>query len=119
MPLCSRCHGSAALEHGDLLGPQPSACRTAIARHEARFGPLRRIEREAAEVGRDPDVGPFVLVGDALRPVADRLTPEDEAIVEKFSWMRPSQADLASRFGLVPAARLAEKSRDDREPLGW
>ena len=38
LSICQRCHGSAGFETGDLLGPQPSACRLAVARFEALEG---------------------------------------------------------------------------------
>jgi radical SAM protein with 4Fe4S-binding SPASM domain len=117
LPGCSRCHGSAAFERGDVLGPQPSACRTAIGRHEARFGPLVRAEVEGMP-GRDRDVGPFAIVGDVLTPIPDRVTERDEAIAAEFPWVRPSKSDLVARVGMVPVSRLMKKARDGSRTAG-
>lgn len=95
---CSRCHGSALAERGDLLGPQPSACRQAIARFEARHG------RPAHAT---TDAGPFELGEDgALRPIPDRITEADEALARDFPWIR---ARGVRSPALVPASRLNQR----------
>jgi radical SAM protein with 4Fe4S-binding SPASM domain len=108
---CSRCHGSAAFEAGDLLGPQPSACGRAVARYEADVGPAERLpalDPEAAR--RDPGVGPFELVGGrALRPARDARTPADEALARRFPWVRPSRSHIRALAGLIPAERLSRR----------
>ncbi|EYF04407.1 radical SAM protein [Chondromyces apiculatus] len=112
---CSRCHGSAAFESGDLLGPQPSACARAMIRYEVEVGPLERLPAVDAEAARrDAGVGPFEQVGEGgLRPARDVLTAEDEARAQQFPWVRPSRARLKEMVGIIPAERLVR-----REPRG-
>lgn len=112
LPWCSRCHGSAAFEAGDLLGPQPSACARAAARCEADLGPLARLPaRDPAAAARDPSIGPFEIVDRTLRPVPDVITPADEDLARRFPWVRPSRAEIRALAGLVPADRLARRAR--------
>lgn len=114
MPWCSRCHGSAAFESGDLLGPQPSACARAIARCEAHEGALERlpaIDPEAA--ARDPEVGPFERAGArGIRPARDAQTEADEALLRRFPWIRPSRSEIRELAGLIPAGRLVRRPGD-------
>jgi radical SAM protein with 4Fe4S-binding SPASM domain len=114
LPWCSRCHGSAAFETGDLLGPQPSACGRAVARYEADAGPVERLPAVDPEASRrDPEVGPFELVGGrALRPARDVCTPADEALARRFPWVRPSRAHIRALAGLIPADRLSRRGPD-------
>lgn len=111
---CSRCHGSAAWEHGDAFGPQASACARALARYEAHVG---RCERAAsAAPPRAPDMGPFErLESGALRQIPDRLTPADLEMRARYSWVQPSRSEILGMAGLVPAARLV-RTRDEPEP---
>lgn len=114
LPWCSRCHGSAAFESGDLLGPQPSACARALTRYEALEGPVERlpaIDPEAA--ARDAAVGPFEVVASgeqrALRPARDAITAGDEALARRFPWIRPERSRLRELAGLIPAERLSRR----------
>lgn len=97
MPWCSRCHGSAMKEAGDLLGPQPEACRVAVARYEAQVGPLIRLAEGS---------GPFALPGRGrLQRIEDRLTAADASLPARFAWTNVGNASGAAR--LLPADRLA------------
>ena len=113
LPWCSRCHGSASFETGDLLGPQPSACARAITRCEAHAGSLERLPARGPDAdARDPGVGPFDLVGGrALRPARDVVTAADEALARRFPWVRPSPSALQQMAGVVPADRLVRPRR--------
>ncbi|MCC6554766.1 MAG: radical SAM protein [Polyangiaceae bacterium] len=119
MPWCSRCHGSASFEAGDLLGPQPSACARALVRFEAHAGPLERLPAEdAGAAARRPDVGPFERVGArGIRPARDALTAADEALARRFPWIRPTRARLQELAGILPAARLVRRRRDETASL--
>jgi radical SAM protein with 4Fe4S-binding SPASM domain len=104
VPWCSRCHGSAFHEGGDLFGPQPEACRVAIAHYEGRVRTLRRLPRAEGGDDRSPEIGPFALVGeDAVRPEPDRLTAADLAIRASFPWV------VRSAPAIVPAHRLVRR----------
>ena len=125
LPWCSRCHGSAAFEAGDLLGPQPSACARALARREAEAGPLRRLPAAHPEAAaRDPGIGPFELLagvdpgddGDALRPAPHVITDADDALARRFPWIRPSRGEIRALAGLVPASRLTSRVRRAPRP---
>lgn len=105
---CSRCHGSAAFERGDMLGPQPSACARATARYEAQRGPL--IRGPADEPGRDPEVGPYRLVGkNTLKPIPDLITKEDDARARRFPWIRPSKGHVQAMAGVIPGLSLVRR----------
>ncbi|AKT43455.1 radical SAM/SPASM domain-containing protein [Chondromyces crocatus] len=120
MPWCSRCHGSAAFEAGDLLGPQPSACARALIRHQVEVGPVELLSATEAEVAaRGAGVGPFERVGAlGVRPVRDVLSAADELLVSRFPWVRPSHERLVTLAGIVPAQRLLRKTgRERRGPV--
>lgn len=112
MAHCSRCHGSAAFELGDMLGPQPSACRAARVRYEALHGPLELLPAmDSAIEQRDPTIGPFELVATAdatgIRPIADVLTERDHELANQFPWVR--RATTGSPTKPVPARRLLRR----------
>jgi radical SAM protein with 4Fe4S-binding SPASM domain len=91
VPGCHRCHGSAARETGDALGPYPSACERALAYYERSVGATPLI-RSSQAAPRPPGLGPFKIVRHGvLRQVADEATPEDEALARKFPWIRPRE----------------------------
>lgn len=110
--ICQRCHGSAFFERGDHLGPQPSACRVALARHSALHGPVALAPSTDPEViARGEGVGPFELLDDGrLRPIPDMITPHDEAIALKFPWVRGTPTHTpASPAPLVNINRLLRR----------
>jgi radical SAM protein with 4Fe4S-binding SPASM domain len=115
---CKRCHATALHEGGDYLGPYPSACARARARYAAGLG-VEAVTVLPPDPGcapdRDPNVGPYALEGDGrLRPVADVITPEDDARAARFAWMRTRDAGASQtlpaqlvplRLGRAAAAR--------------
>ena len=94
--VCSHCFASAATEAGDLLAPYRAACELAVARHA--------LQRKGAEIlpaapgcgcARDPAVGPYRVESNGmLRPVPDVLAQDDEQLVARFPWIRPTRAAL-------------------------
>jgi radical SAM protein with 4Fe4S-binding SPASM domain len=105
MPWCSRCHGSARKERGDLFGPQPEACRVAIARYEAQVRPLVRLPEGPKVLPRAAGSGPFALRNDGhLEPIADVMTEGDQLLRARFPWITDGKSGIAER--LVPADRL-------------
>jgi radical SAM protein with 4Fe4S-binding SPASM domain len=113
LPYCSRCHGSAAFEAGDMLGPQPSACRSARVRYETHHSPLETLSAVDPAVGpRDANVGPFELVATVsatgLRPIADVLTERDHELGKQFPWVR--RATAASPTKPIPTRRLLRRA---------
>jgi radical SAM protein with 4Fe4S-binding SPASM domain len=113
LPFCSRCHGSAALEAGDMLGPQPSACRSARARYETLHGSLATMPATDPEARkRDGAIGPFELVTTVsptgLRPIADVLTERDHELAKQFPWVRRTTTTPVSK-PVHPARRLLRR----------
>jgi radical SAM protein with 4Fe4S-binding SPASM domain len=119
---CGRCHGSAAFETGDMFGPHPSGCRSAIVRYEALEGPIER-GAPTHELGRPHDVGPFAVVTmgpnpaslreerprRVLRPIPDVVSGDDADRAFRFPWIRPSTDDLRELAGLVPVKNLVRR----------
>jgi radical SAM protein with 4Fe4S-binding SPASM domain len=105
LPLCQRCHGSAGFETGDILGPQPSACRLAVARLSALEGaPITFLTDGSIE--REAGLGPFERVGArALRPIPDLRTAADDALSKRLSG---SSHPVGGR-GILPLATLVRR----------
>lgn len=103
---CSRCHATALHEGGDYLGPYRSACAQARARYGAAVGPLTVTEpSEDCEPGRDPAVGPYSIVSPGvIQPVLDVRNSDDEALAERFRWLRRA-APQPEVTGLVSIRR--------------
>jgi radical SAM protein with 4Fe4S-binding SPASM domain len=121
---CSRCHGSAAYETGDMLGPQPSACRMALDRFRARHGEHVTLQGESRDV-TSTQTGPFAVVtsndgvsGVTLARKPDQIGDEDLALRERFPWVVPSPDHVKTMLGraapppLLPASWLVRRDRD-------
>jgi len=115
---CKRCHATALHEGGDYLGPYASACARARARYAVGLGVAEVVVLPpATECGptREGSLGPYAIEAPGqLRPVADVVTPEDDARVAQFAWMRtrganPSEARVETlvplRLGRAAAPR--------------
>jgi radical SAM protein with 4Fe4S-binding SPASM domain len=105
---CERCHAHAANESGDLLGPYPSACRSALARYGGSVGSLSFAPpAEGCEPDRSPSFGPFrILAPGLLQPIPDVLFPRDIELREQFSWVKPDREWLERMsYGEAPEAR--------------
>jgi radical SAM protein with 4Fe4S-binding SPASM domain len=110
---CERCHAHAANESGDLLGPYPSGCRSAVARYAGSVGEVSfDPPAEGCEPGRSPTLGPFRIVSPGvLQAVPDVLTEEDQERRRQVPWIRPDRAWLermshGERPGAPPRRRL-------------
>lgn len=114
LPACQRCHATALHEGGDYLGPYASACARARARYAAAAGPLEVLDpADDCEPGRDPAVGPYAIAAPGvIRPVRDVRTSGDEALAQRFAWLRPVPPGGAARRELVTLRR-----RRDGAPL--
>ena len=112
VPHCNRCHGSAALETGDLLGPQPSACVRAIASYEARHGGVTVRPAEGRETPGSEGVGPFRILSEkVLERVADRVTEADRERARHYSFVQPSRAVVEGLTGIVSPRNLVRRKR--------
>ncbi|MFO0675455.1 MAG: radical SAM protein [Polyangiaceae bacterium] len=90
LPGCQRCHASASLESGDLLGPYPSACASARARYGLAVGTLVVTDGEGVPAGRT--TGPYrIVVAGRLETAVDEVSSEDEARRVRFPWVRPTR----------------------------
>ena len=113
VPYCNRCHGSAALETGDLLGPQPSACVRAIASYEARHGGVTLQPTHGSESPRAERVGPFrILDKTSLESVADRVTEADRERARHYTFVHPSTARIEGLSGIVNSRDLVRTKRN-------
>lgn len=105
LPACSRCHATALHEGGDYLGPYASACARARVRYGAAAGSLEVVApAEDCEPGRDRAMGPYaILAPGVIQPVRDVRTASDEALAERFRWLR--KAPLQSEGGALVSIR--------------
>lgn len=109
LPWCQHCYANAMHEAGDPLGPYPSACGAARGRWAAATG--REVVLLPAEDGRDGLVGPYRVEPEGLRPVEDRRTVRDEALLRRLGWRRTTPQP---RPGLLPTDLLTRRARRKR-----
>lgn len=85
-PHCSRCYASALAQTGDALGPQPSACESALASYVALSGRAQSLARM---------VGPFREVAEGvLENAPDVVTAEDDALAARLGWTRRATGSI-------------------------
>ncbi len=94
---CRRCFASAAAEVGDLLAPYRGACELAVARYERFSGKPAVIAPDDVAPDRDHLVGPFRLDANGqLRLAKVQYTAYDQALADRFRWLRPSRETMQS-----------------------
>lgn len=114
IPGCSRCHGNAAIEAGDALGPYLSACQVAVAQYRGMHAGAIEIERLPTEPQRPAELGPFRIVGAArIQQIEDVRTPADEAAAKRFPWLRPAAGYDREMLG-APKGELVQLRRLNR-----
>lgn len=95
---CRRCFASAAAEVGDMLAPYRGACELAVARYRKYSGnwtPIAMGQDCASE--RDVAVGPYRLdASGELRTEKVQHSAYDQALANRYPWLRPSRAALQS-----------------------
>jgi len=103
-----------------MLAPYRGACELALARYRkfsGKLGLVEGAESEAAE--RDPAVGPYRLEpnGD-LRPIKVQQTAYDEALVDRYPWLRASREALQESACGVDSAHRERGLIQLRRPKG-
>jgi radical SAM protein with 4Fe4S-binding SPASM domain len=95
---CRRCFASAAAEVGDMLAPYRGACELAVARYQKFTGKSGLVAAgESCASDRDPMVGPYRFDSNGnLQPVKERHTAYDQALADRYPWLRPSREALQS-----------------------
>jgi len=107
-PGCARCHGTAALEAGDALGPYRSACAGALAMYKAANGSLEVVP-DPALPARPRELGPFKIVGPAIvRQIADHVNERDDKIAAQHPWVRPSAEFVRSHLSAPSGEKLVQ-----------
>lgn len=103
---CRRCFASAAAEAGDMLAPYRGACELAVARYRQISDNYAPIVDAVGGPDRDLRVGPYRLGahGD-LHTAKEQHSAYDQALVDRYPWLRPSRALLESSACSVVAAQ--------------
>lgn len=93
---CRRCFASAAAEVGDMLAPYRGACELAVARYRKVSGKTGQIVGHSS-VERGATLGPYRLdeSGD-LHRTKQQHSAYDQALVDRYPWLRPSREALQS-----------------------
>ena len=81
-----------------MLAPYRGACELAIARYQSvsgKHGVVAAAEGSAAD--RDLTVGPYRLDSNGnLQPAKERYTAHDQALADRYPWLRPTREALQS-----------------------
>lgn len=95
---CRRCFASAAAEVGDMLAPYQGACELAVARYRKASGTSTPITLgQNSEPDRNLALGPYRLdAGGALQTEKVQHSAYDQALANRYPWLRPSRAALQS-----------------------
>lgn len=120
---CARCHATSLAETGDMLGPHPSACAAAVARHLATRPGARALFADGVAGG---PTGPYrVEPNGDLVAIPDVVLDRDRLLRERHPFVRPGArgeggvgagasgaALVALRRPSAPTRLDAPKSRD-------
>lgn len=87
-----------------MLAPYPAACELAIARYRKATGNAGLVVRPPGDA-RDPNLGPYHIESDGTLLLAkEQHTAYDQALVDRFPWLRPSREAMQSAAcGITPA----------------
>lgn len=119
-PYCGRCFANARLEVGDALGPYATACRRAVLEYELAHGEAPQLLR--GEDGREPTLGPYTRDSPGVfRAAPDRITPRDEELARRASWVRGPAAEGSAdaRDAGSSAANLVQIRRPNQKRSSW
>ena len=97
---CRRCYASAVAEVGDMLAPYRGACELALARYRKFSGKAGLVAASNdGAVDRDAGValGPYRLDSAGnVQPAKALHSAYDQALVDRYPWLRQSQETLQS-----------------------
>jgi radical SAM protein with 4Fe4S-binding SPASM domain len=94
---CRRCYASALAEVGDMLAPYRGACELAVARYRQASGKAAVITGECAAPKAEAAIGPYRLdVNGQVRVAKAQHTANDQALADRYPWLRQSREALQS-----------------------
>jgi len=89
-----------------MLAPYHAACELAVARYRKATGKGTVVTpAPGGSPDRDPRLGPYRIESDgALQLAKEQHTAYDQALVDRFPWLRPSREAMQSAAcGVAPA----------------
>jgi len=121
---CRRCFASAVAEVGDMLAPYGGACELAIARYQRSRG--EALGLAAGDPERPARTGPFRLDSSGnIQSSKARYTAHDDALVNRYPWLRQSRGTLESSAcsvdsslqerGLIQLRRSKEREQANKK----